>query len=108
MMRDLGNIVVDMILFCPACGAQHVDKAEKCHGACLCAGGGPSDDDCICGAWKNPPHRSHLCHSCKHIWRPSDVHTNGVAAIRSKGVNDSPALKPVQYYPAISEWERPE
>src|SRR5574340_600312 len=23
--------------------------------------------------WDNPPHRSHLCHGCGHIWRPADV-----------------------------------
>lgn len=105
MMSGLPTVVVDMILFCPACGLQHIDHDER-----------PSDREWAAQSagdrevqyWSNPPHRSHLCHGCGHIWRPSDVHTNGVAAIRSKGVNDSPALKPVQYYPTISEWERPE
>ncbi len=81
MNRDLGNIVVDMILFCPACGAQHIDKPEPLSG--LSPVYRPAT------GWTNPPHRSHLCHSCNHIWRPSDVHTNGVAEISSKGVNDS-------------------
>lgn len=80
MNRDLGNIVVDMILFCPKCGAQHIDLPEFVNDL-------PTDP--VRDVWTNPPYRSHLCHSCNHIWRPSDVHTNGVAEIRSKGVNDS-------------------
>lgn len=60
---------IDMILHCPNCHRQHVDKAE--------------------GEWTNPPHRSHLCHFCGSVWRPADVATNGVAAIRSRGVKDN-------------------
>lgn len=64
---------VDMILHCPACHTQHIDA--------------PDDRT---PEWSNPPHRSHLCHACKHIWRPADVATNGVAAITTKGRADSP------------------
>ena len=41
--------------------------------------------------WDNPPHRSHLCHNpdCKYVWRPADMPTNGVKAIKTKGKNDS-------------------
>jgi len=60
---------IDMILFCPACGLQHTDEPN--------------------GDWTNPPHRSHLCHGCGRIWRPADVPTNGVAAIKTKGKADS-------------------
>ena len=63
-------LVVDMMLHCPACHAQHVDAAP----------------------WDTRPHRSHLCHSCGHIWRPADVCTNGVPVIRTRGKNDSPLL----------------
>lgn len=56
---------VDMLLFCPACGFQHVDAAE------------PGTD------WTNPPHRTHKCKQCKHLWRPADVQTNGVAFIKT-------------------------
>lgn len=59
-----------MILFCPRCGVQHIDA--------------PS------GEWTNPPHRSHLCHGCDHIWRPADVPTEGVAQIATQGQHDSP------------------
>jgi hypothetical protein len=61
---------VDMILFCPNCGLQHVDMPTA--------------------EWDNPPHRSHLCHGCTHVWRPSDTATNGVSEIQTQGRNDSP------------------
>jgi hypothetical protein len=64
---------VDMVLHCPSCGLQHID----------------APDDRTTG-WVNPPHRSHLCHGCGHIWRPADVPTNGVAAIATKGKADHP------------------
>ena len=57
-------VPVDMVLYCPACGLQHLDMPEA-H---------PDRP-----AWSNPPHRSHLCSRCGHIWRPADVPTNGVA-----------------------------
>lgn len=44
------------------------------------------------GAWDNPPHRSHKCSGCGHIWRPADVCTNGVAAVKTVGKNDSPLV----------------
>lgn len=74
---------IDMILNCPACGLQHIDEPE-----------GEGDDGATIkrvDVWTNPPHRSHLCHGCGHIWRPADVPTNGVAEIQTKGKNDSPA-----------------
>jgi|GEM_PF-5800951 len=60
---------IDMILYCPSCGYQHIDKPD--------------------GEWTNPPHRSHLCHSCGYIWRPADVPTNGVESIRTRGKADN-------------------
>ena len=68
---------IDMVLHCPACGNQHIDAPETEPGL-------PS----IC-VWENPPHRSHLCHFCGHVWRPADVPTNGVAAVKTHGKNDS-------------------
>lgn len=61
---------IDMVLHCPRCNKQHIDV--------------PND------SWTNPPHRSHLCHGCGFIWRPADVPTNGVQAVKTKGQNDSP------------------
>lgn len=92
---------IDMLLFCPACGMQHIDAAEpwmECgaDGTSGCRVGPHGPDGALqcefCGAaprWTNPPHRSHLCHGCGHIWRPADVPTNGVAAIKTKGSADS-------------------
>jgi hypothetical protein len=62
---------IDMLLFCPACDTQHVDKTDK--------------------VWTNPPHRTHQCQFCDHLWRPADIPTNGVATISTKGKNDGSA-----------------
>lgn len=60
---------IDMVLFCPHCGMQHVDAANAAD-------------------WSNPPHRSHLCARCNFIWRPADVPTNGVEKIQTAGRDD--------------------
>ncbi len=60
---------INMLLFCPECHTQHIDKPE--------------------GLWTNPPHKSHLCHFCETIWRPADVPTNGVQAITTSGEADT-------------------
>ena len=77
---------IDMILYCPKCGLQHIDEDEGAHMIAL--------DVLLYGEpWRNPPHRSHLCKpgdgGCGHTWRPADIPTNGVAAIQTKGRNDS-------------------
>lgn len=71
---------IDMVLHCPACGLQHIDEPERSLG--------PGNTERL--DWDNPPHRSHLCHGCGHIWRPADVPTNGVAAVATKGERDGP------------------
>ena len=77
---------IDMVLHCPECGLQHIDAADNRSPA-----GDPDDPRCSDGmTWRNPPHRSHLCHGCGHIWRPADVPTTGVAAVQTKGKSDSP------------------
>ena len=70
---------IDMVLHCPACGLQHIDASEP-----------PVEFEPGAAQWSNPPHRSHLCHGCGHIWRPADVPTNGVAAVKTTGKADSP------------------
>ena len=88
------SLPIDMILHCPSCGMQHVDAPDTspdhavCDRMCDCAAG---HCDASPVAWTNPPHRSHLCHGCGHIWRPADVPTNGVAAITTQGKNDYPS-----------------
>lgn len=82
------NIVIapiDMVLFCPACGKQHIDEPDD-EAECLAAMAEGRE------SWLNPPHRSHQCERCGHVWRPADVPTNGVAAVTTKGVNDSPLI----------------
>lgn len=72
---------INMVLFCPNCGTQHIDAPEPAvehdHGAMEFP------------EWHNPPHKSHLCHDCGHIWRPADVPTNGVQAIKTAGKVDT-------------------
>lgn len=75
-----GDAPVDMVLHCPACGQQHIDAPEEHWNREFLYG------------WENPPHRSHLCHGCGHIWRPADVPTNGVAAVKTKGKGDHAAV----------------
>lgn len=78
---------VDLILHCPECGFQHIDEPGR-HTRWANVEHPPATDG---KPWDNPPHRSHLCHQCGYIWRPADVPTNGVAAIKTKGQHDSPA-----------------
>lgn len=61
---------IPMVLFCPECGAQHIDAPDPERG------------------WENPPHKSHLCHACATVWRPADVPTNGVLSV-SRGSRDN-------------------
>jgi len=68
---DPGVAPLDMLIFCPECGAQHIDAPE------------PGT------AWDNPPHRSHQCHQCGEKFRFADFPTNGVAAINSRGGGDT-------------------
>ena len=94
---DMGRKSIDMVLHCPKCGLQHIDKDNyeelRIEAAEL---GVDREGDRELERWieerewPNPPHRSHLCASCKHIWRPADVCTNGVLAVKTKGQEDSP------------------
>ncbi len=80
---------IDMVLHCPACRMQHIDMPEACPDEGCDHYGTPHGHPDL---WTNPPHRSHLCHGCGLIWRPADVPTNGVAAVKTKGSADSPIL----------------
>lgn len=92
---------IDMILPCPSCGMLHIDAPEPNICICGCKRTEHKDPellgvcnkwDCCKGfeiAWDNPPHKSHLCHGCGIIWRPADVPTNGVAAIKTHGEKDT-------------------
>jgi hypothetical protein len=79
---------VPMILFCPACGIQHIDRSDPENG------------------WLNPPHRSHLCATCRHIWRPADIPTVGVAAIATRAQLDvGPPIEEAQDCGGLSHGE---
>lgn len=73
---------IDMVLHCPECGVQHIDAPEETDPATWTAE--------KYGNWTNPPHRSHLCSACGLVWRPANVPTNGVKAIKTKGKLDDP------------------
>ena len=90
-------VQIDMVLHCPNCGMQHIDAPEEaptrtfsCQHAYSTTCGACDPSGRARELWNNPPHRSHLCHGCGHIWRPADVPTNGVAAVKTKGKDDSP------------------
>jgi len=89
-------VPIDMVLHCPACGKQHIDAPEECPDeGCPHYGTPHSHPD----SWDNPPHRSHLCGMCGYVWRPADVPTNGVAAVKTKGKADSPAVSKAEAQP---------
>jgi hypothetical protein len=71
-----GTESLDVVLPCPRCGTLHIDAPD------------------LEKEWTNPPHRSHLCKvedgGCGLIWRPADIPTNGVAAVKTRGENDTP------------------
>lgn len=69
--------VVDMVLYCPHCNTQHLD--EPAPGTVWANNNHPGASE----PWTNPPHKSHLCRKCGHIWRPSDTPTNGVLRTNS-------------------------
>jgi hypothetical protein len=90
-LRAIQAVPVDMVLHCPKCGFQHVDEpesndayTERLFESSWWELGGDKPE-----RWTNPPHRSHLCAACGHIWRPADIPTNGVKAIQTRGKNDS-------------------
>ena len=80
---------IDMVLYCPKCGEQHIDEPDPHDHTHVASDGRES-------RWENPPHKSHLCHHCGYQWRPADVPTNGVAAVKTKGKNDSPLVHPLR------------
>jgi hypothetical protein len=86
--KILTQAPVDMVLYCPKCGLQHIDAPDTEKDANPVPCGGVEMDT----EWTNPPHKSHLCHGCGHIWRPSDTPTNGVAAtVSGKDADTQPA-----------------
>lgn len=86
---------IDAVLWCPNCGEQHIDEAKPD----ICELCGHADEDhpnggeCGCNcegftAWMNPPHKSHRCNFCNHVWRPAEGPTNGVIQLSKQGERD--------------------
>lgn len=97
---------VDMLLFCPKCFEQHVDEAdpERCqdcgrisieHFGAVNVFADPVECKGF-NPWLNPPHKSHRCTECNHVWRPADVPTNGVQKLETSGKADGSA-RPVAF-----------
>jgi len=94
-LREDPQAPIDMVLHCPACGQQHIDAPEFNSQRRDAFPSSTGEDDPAL-SWTNPPHRSHLCHGCGHIWRPADVPTNGVQEIKTKGSADTPEVERVE------------
>ncbi len=123
--KDLGDVLLearsrptvaplDMLLFCPQCGEQHIDQEQELCGKAISSNLGSTcirgkDHKGWCGAtlpsdrWTNPPHKSHACQFCGCIWRPADLPTNGVAAIATKGKVDTHSARP-RYYATAKDF----
>ena len=56
-IRDSKESPIPMILNCPQCSKQHIDRDE----------------------WAARPHRTHLCEHCGYKWRPDERYTVGVS-----------------------------
>jgi hypothetical protein len=69
---------VPMLLFCPRCMLQHIDAPNPGKG------------------WTNPPHRTHECQDCGHLWRPCDLPTTGVLVLKTRSPEQA-AADPIIY-----------
>jgi predicted RNA-binding Zn-ribbon protein involved in translation (DUF1610 family) len=49
-------VPIPMLLWCPACGARHIDRGE----------------------FADKEHHTHACQSCGMVWRPANCTTVGV------------------------------
>lgn len=96
-LRMIFTQPIDMLIFCPSCGKQHVDEAspnvcEKCGFEESAHGPEPEKEGNWCPgftAWQNPPHKSHRCDNCNSVFRVADIPTNGVADIKTRGDHDT-------------------
>lgn len=89
---------IRMILHCPTCGLQHIDRPNHWSDRFDPPTGSEHPDDLEAllqaakayeAEWTNPAHKSHKCLRCGEIWRPADVYTTGVLEIKTSGQHDS-------------------
>jgi hypothetical protein len=98
LVGQMRDTPVDMILFCPKCRLQHVDKADpdKCQDCGHAVTDHYADDRapeqtgicmanpvCACkkfNPWLNPVHKKHRCQNpaCNEVFKPANIPTNGV------------------------------
>lgn len=101
---------VDMVLYCPKCHTQHIDADNsdeiRIEAAERGYTHGTRDWEHFIekNEWTNPPHKSHLCHGCGHIWRPSDTPTNGVKATASGKDADTVPVFEASEFLVEAEW----
>lgn len=102
---------IDMVLFCPACGTQHIDAPDMqpCVAGCMMAKdyglaameGHHCSEGCMymregSPRWTNPPHKTHECQNprCGHKWRPCATHfTNGVEDVELGSSDSRPPMR---------------
>src|ERR1041384_4468129 len=94
ILEWLGPEPIPIILHCPVCGTQHIDAEEPLEEyqrrvAAQKADPTPEGYLATFARWTNPPHKSHLCHTCGAIWRPADIATTGVEKIQTRGDADT-------------------
>lgn len=61
---------IPMLLWCPECGARHIDEGE----------------------FATAPHHTHACQACGMVWRPALVPTTGVVFL--PGFKNAPEAGP--------------
>jgi hypothetical protein len=117
-VRDaLESTPIPMILFCPNCLRQHIDRPAPAMFVQRNSLGeiyrwlGQSEFQRrlqektlntgtweVLPPWTNPPHKSHECQHCMHVWRPCDHPTVGVESINTKGKKDRFAVPPYREF----------
>lgn len=100
-LRSFFEQPIDMLIFCPNCGKQHIDRPDPICGTKVFENTcrrhkhhtGPCSTADEKAAWTNPDHKSHTCRTddggCGIVFRVADVPTNGVKQIQTKGENDT-------------------
>jgi rubredoxin len=73
---------IPMLLWCPCCGARHIDRAE----------------------FATKVHHTHACQECGHVWRPAIVPTLGVQFLPGFRNEDPEPADPVGAL--LEQWKK--
>jgi len=82
---------INVIIHCPMCRYMHIDKADpntckNCgkkrieHEPYLIANCN-NEEATSFEEWTNPPHKTHRCLNCNHLFKVANVPTNGVSGL---------------------------